>query len=64
MKKYVLYVDNQLTIENIIDVADTENEIREKYKMAKVFRRMLGLEPPQIALVEMTEDELATILNK
>ena len=31
MKKYVLYV-NDLNVENIIDVADTEDEIREQQK--------------------------------
>lgn len=63
MKKYILYI-NQLNIENIIDVADTENEIREKYRMARVFRRMVGKEGlPQMALVEMSEEELEIVLG-
>lgn len=61
IKKYVLY-DNQLSIENIIDVADTEDEIRESYKMAKNFRRMLNREDlPQMALVEISKEELDMI---
>ena len=61
IKKYVLY-DNQLSIENIIDVADTEDEIRDSYKMAKIFRRMLNREDlPQMALVEISKEELEMI---
>lgn len=63
MKKYVLYTNNQLSVENIIGVADTENEIREQYKTAKIFRRMIGKEEPQMALVEMTEEELEMVLK-
>lgn len=61
IKKYVLY-DNQLSIENIIDIADTEDEIRDSYKMAKIFRRMLNREDlPQMALVEISKEELEMI---
>lgn len=61
IKKYVLY-DNQLSIKNIIDVANTEDEIRDSYKMAKIFRRMLNREDlPQMALVEISKEELEII---
>lgn len=64
MRKYVLY-DDELNIENIRAVADTEDEIRAQYKMARVFRRMLGQEDfPKMALVEMSEKDLEMILGK
>lgn len=64
MRKYILY-NNELSIENIRGVADTEDEIREQYKMAKIFRRMLGQEDcPKMALVEMSEKDLEMILGK
>lgn len=63
MQKYILY-DNPLSVENILDVADTEDEIREQYRMAKIFRRMVHREDfPQMALVEMSEEELEMILG-
>ena len=63
MKKYILY-DNELSVENVTCVADTEDEIREQYKMAKIFRRMLGQENlPKMALVEMSEKDLEMILG-
>lgn len=63
MRKYILY-DNELSIENIRGVADTEDEIREQYKMARIFRRMLDQEDfPKMALVEMSEKDLEMILG-
>ena len=63
MQKYVLY-DNELTLQNIIVVADTKEEINSEYRISKVFRRMVGCnELPQMALVEMSEEELKTILD-
>ena len=63
MQKYVLYC-NTLCIENILDIADTEKEIREKQKMAKIFRKMIGEDEPQMALVELSEEELNQIMEK
>lgn len=64
MQKYVLYV-NQLDIKNIIDIADTKEEIIELYRMAKIFRKMVGREGLlQMALVEMSDKELEIILGK
>lgn len=63
MQKYVLYC-NTLCIENILDIADTEREIREKQKMAKIFRKMIGEDEPQMALVELSEEELNQIMEK
>ena len=63
MQKYVLYC-NTLCIENILDIADTEKEIREKQKMAKIFRKMIGEDEPQMALVELSEEELNQIIEK
>ena len=63
MQKYVLYC-NTLCIENILDIADTEREIREKQKMAKIFRKMIGEDEPQMALVELSEEELNQIMKK
>lgn len=61
IKKYVLY-NNELNIENIIDIADTEDEIRDCYKMAKIFKRMVGQEDLlQMALVELSDEELEMI---
>ena len=63
MQKYVLYC-NTLCIENILDIANTEKEIREKQKMAKIFRKMIGEDEPQMALVELSEEELNQIMEK
>ena len=61
MKKYVLYI-NDLCVENIIDVADTEVDIKESYKTAKTFRRMAKQNDPiNMALVELSEKELNII---
>lgn len=61
MQKYVLYV-NELCVENIIDVADTEAQIREAHKTAKIFRRMCKKgDPINMALVELSEEELNVI---
>lgn len=61
MKKYVLYV-NDLCVENIIDVADTEADIKEAHKTAKIFRRMANQNDPiNMALVELSEEELNII---
>lgn len=63
MRKYILY-DNELSIENIRGVADTEEEIKEQYKMARIFRRMLGQENlPKMALVEMSKKDLEMLLG-
>ena len=63
MQKYVLYCDT-LCIENILDIADTEKEIKEKQKMAKIFRKMVGEDEPQMALVELSQEELKQIIEK
>ena len=44
--------------------SDTEREIREKQKMAKIFRKMIGEDEPQMALVELSEEELNQIMEK
>lgn len=64
MQKYILY-DKPLSLESVLAVKDTENEIREEYRTAKIFRRMLGrTDFPQMASVELSEEELKAILHE
>lgn len=63
MRKYILY-DEPLCIENIVSISDTEQDMKSDYKMAKIFRKMIGREDmPQMALVDMSEEEIATVLG-
>lgn len=58
IKKYVLY-NNELSIENIICIEDTEKEIKDRYQMATFYRQLTGKENTlQMALVELSEEEL------
>lgn len=58
MEKYVLHDGNK-----IIDMADTKKEIIEKEKMSKIFRRMVGLEPLQMALAHLDDKDYEDYLQ-
>jgi hypothetical protein len=62
MQKYILYC-GLLCVENVIDIADTQTKIIEKQKMAKIFKRMIGQEKPQMTFVELSEEELKQIMK-
>lgn len=54
MEKYALY---DRANDRIVELADTQAEIQEAYKMSKVFRRMVNQEPLEMVKVSLTEEE-------
>lgn len=58
MQKYVIY-DNDGTI---VDIADTEQEIRQKWKDSKI-ARALSKKEYNMGLAELSEDELKNFEN-
>lgn len=60
---YALYDDSLSGIDAIIAIAETEEGIRESYKMAKIFRRMCGLEPLAMVMVQLTDEEYKKLIS-
>lgn len=53
--KYVLYDSDTNTV---LEVKDTESEIKEAYKLAKIARKMVHEKPLQMSKALLTEEEI------
>ena len=60
IEKYALYDTEN---DKIIELADTEQELKEIYKTSKLFRKMVNKEPFEMVKVSMTEKEYSDLLN-
>ena len=61
IEKYALYDTKN---ERIVELADTEKEIRDSYKTAKIFRKMVNEEPLQMVKVSLTEEEYEHLIKE
>jgi len=61
VEKYALYDEAN---DSIIELAGTEEEIRDSYKTSKLFRKMVNKEPFQMVKISLTEDEYVDLLKK
>ena len=60
IEKYALYDDEN---EQIIELADTEEELKGIYKTSKLFRKMVNKEPFQMVKVSLTQEEYNDLIN-
>lgn len=61
VEKYALYDEAN---DSIIELTDTEEEIRDSYKTSKLFRKMVNKEPFQMVKISLTEDEYVDLLKE